>query len=153
MKNINWDQEQQRFMELAYERTIKAANRAFWGWHSRKKDDAIAECMAKAWDQWHRLVLRHRDPEPMLNAIIKYSILWVRDDRRIAGRASTPDVFDYRSGFTQQLLSAQGQASPSDRSNRNNPWITFRTDTGDNPADLAAALEATGLTLEQWLDK
>lgn len=140
-------------MTVAYSRIMKAATRAFGGWHSRKKDDAIAECMAKAWLQWYRLLVRGRDPEPMLNAIIGYATLWVKYDRRIAGRARSFDLFDYRANMNRQMLSSQGAASPSNRSDPGNPWINWRTDTGDNPADLACALEETGLTLEEWLDK
>ena len=78
--------------------------------------------------------------------------MWVRYDRKIAGRARTPDIYDYRAGFTQQQLCDQGVASPSDRADAKNPWINWHVEAGDNPADLAAALEQTGVTLAQWCD-
>ena len=56
MNNPNWEAEHERFMTVAYDRTMKAAKRAFYGWHGPKQDDAIAECMAKMWDQWSRLL-------------------------------------------------------------------------------------------------
>ena len=33
MNNLNWEQEHKRFMTIAYDRTQKAAKRAFTGWH------------------------------------------------------------------------------------------------------------------------
>jgi hypothetical protein len=113
--------------------------------------NGYAECVAKMWDSWSRLLLRGQDPQRMLSGLIKYAILWVRYDRRIAGRARTPDLFDHRSRFKRQLLSDQGEASPSDRSDPGNAWINWRTDTGDSPVELAAALEETGLSLVDWL--
>jgi hypothetical protein len=62
MNDLDWEAEHVRFMTVAYARTVTSAKRAFWGWHSRKKDDAIQECLAKRWDQWSRLLLRGRDP-------------------------------------------------------------------------------------------
>ena len=152
MTTLNWELEQHRFMTVAYARTLKAAKRNFWSWNSRKRDDAIAECIAKMWDQWSRLLIRGRDPEPMLSGLVKCAVLWVRYDRRIAGRARTPDLFDFRANMNRQLLSDQGQATPSDRSDIGNSWINWDQSTGDNPADLAAALESTGITLNQWCD-
>lgn len=88
----------------------------------------------------------------MIGSLIKYAILWVRYDRRIAGRASTPDVYDFRSGFKQQLHADDGQACPTDRSDAGNAWIDWHVQTGDDPSDLAAALETSGVTLAQFCD-
>jgi hypothetical protein len=41
--------EQRRFMETAYPRAMRAAQRAFKRWPRRKREDAIAECLAKVW--------------------------------------------------------------------------------------------------------
>ena len=65
MVEINWEVEHRRFMDLAYNRTMKAAKRAFWGWHESKIDDSIAECVAKTWDSWSRLLVKGKNPEPM----------------------------------------------------------------------------------------
>ena len=62
MNNLNWEQEHKRFMTIAYDRTQKAAKRAFYGWHESKRPDAIAECLGKMWDQWSRLLLRGTQP-------------------------------------------------------------------------------------------
>ena len=152
MVEINWEVEHRRFMDLAYNRTMKAAKRAFWGWHESKIDDSIAECVAKTWDSWSRLLVKGKNPEPMTSALIRFAVLWVRYDRHIAGRARTPDVYDFRSGLRRQQLSGQGQASPSERSSRDNNFTNWWTDTGDSPVELASALEITGLSLEEWLD-
>src|SRR4051812_42007761 len=122
---MNWEREQQRFVDVAFEKTQKAARRAFWHWRSDKRDDAIQECQGKMWDQWSRLLQRGKNPEPMLGCLIKFALLWVRYDRKIAGRARRPDVLDYRAGFKQQLLSEQGQAAPTDRSGPEVPWLNF----------------------------
>jgi hypothetical protein len=152
MNNLNWEQEHKRFMTIAYDRTQKAAKRAFYGWHESKRPDAIAECLGKMWDQWSRLLLRGRNPEPMTSALIKYAILWVRYDRKIGGRSRNPDVYDYRGGFSRHLLSEQGEASTSERSSRENSWIDWIVKSGDDPAELASALEESGVTLAQWCD-
>jgi hypothetical protein len=152
MNNLNWERERQRFMTVAYERTQKAAKRAFWRWHEWKRDDAIQESVGKVWDSWSRLLLRGRDPEPLLAGIIRFAVLWTRYDRRIAGRARTPDVFDYRSGLKRQLLSDHGEACPTDRGDPRNSWIDWDVQTGDDPGALAAVLEQTGITLAQWFD-
>jgi hypothetical protein len=153
MNDLNWQSEHERFMKVAYHRTTIAAKRAFYGWHSCKRDDAVQECLAKMWDQWSRLLIRGRDdPEPMTAGLINFAILWVRYDRKLGGRARTPDVYDYRAGFSQHSLSEQGEASTSERSSSENKWINWGVQSGDDPYELAAALETTGITLNQWCD-
>ena len=71
MNNLNWQVEQERFMRVAYPRTLKAAQHAFSGWHVSKQDDSIASCIGKMWNQWSRLLLRGRDPEPMIAGLIR----------------------------------------------------------------------------------
>jgi hypothetical protein len=152
MNSIDWSAEHRRFQAVAYVATQRAARRAFWSWRSNKRDDAIQECHAKMWDQWSRLRLRGKNPETMLGSLIKFAILWVRYDRRLGGRAPTPDVFDYRSGLARQQLSDQGVASPTDRADADNAWIDWHPTSGDDPCELAAALETYGTTLTQWCD-
>ncbi len=106
---MDWAVEHERFERVAYRRTLDAARTAFKKWHERKRDDAIAEMVAKMWDQWIRLVERGKDPERMLGTLIKWAILWVRYDRKIAGRARSYDVFDYRAGMRRQDLDSQGR--------------------------------------------
>lgn len=149
---MDLEQERQRFVEIAYPRTQQAARRAFWHWRSDKRGDVMQECMSKMWDSWSRLLLRGKDPELMMGCLIKYAILWVKYDRRIAGRARTPDVYDFRAGFKQQMLSDHGEACPTDRADAGNAWINWNVQTGDGPAELAAALESTGISLSQWYD-
>jgi len=139
--------EQDRFMRLAYSRTLGAARKAFRSWHSRKKEDAVQEALTKMWHQWVCLVARGGDPEPIIGGMIRHALLFVRYDRRVSGRARQPDVYDYRSGLRQQLLNAQGHASPSDRSDAENEWIDWQVAGGDDPAEVVMALEATGLSM------
>ena len=103
---------QERFVEVAYPRALKAAHKEFKSWHERKRQDSVQECLAKLWQEWVLLVNRGRNPEPLLNGLIRYAILWVRYDRRIAGRARNIDVTDYRSGMKQQKLNGKGEVSP-----------------------------------------
>jgi hypothetical protein len=144
------ESEQDRFMRLAYARTLAAARKAFRSWHDRKKEDAVQETLTKMLDQWIRLVQRGGNPEPIIGGMIRYALMFVRYDRKVAGRARRPDVFDYRSPLKQQHLDAQGYASPSDRSDANNGWLDWRTASGDDPADVVIALEATGLSLAEY---
>ena len=152
MNNLNWEVEHERFMANAYDRTMTAAKTSLLWMASPKKDDAIQECLAKMWDSYSRLLKRGKNPEPMISGLIKYAILWVRYDRKIGGRSRHPDVYDYRSGFSRQVLSDKGQATPSDRSSAANSWIDWVQHTGDDPCELAAALETSGVTLSQWCD-
>ena len=152
MSTLDWGLEQDRFVRVAYGRTVAAAGHAFRKWHSRKRDDATAECVAKTWDSWSRLLVRGRNPEPLLPGLIRFAVLWVRYDRRIAGRAKRFDVFDYRAGMKRQQLSVQGQASPTDRGDARNGWITWNADTGVDPGELAEALEQTGVAAGDWFD-
>ncbi len=148
--NTNWQAEQNRFMTLAYTRCERAARRAFKKWHSHKRADAIAEMIAKAWATWRYNIEKGKDPLALLGPNIHFAILWVRYDRKVAGRGN-PDVYDYRSGFKRQLLTGGGRASPAERSDPGNPWVDWQVMAReDDPAVLAAALEAAGMTLEQW---
>ena len=87
--------------------------------------------LAKLWQQWVLLVNRGRNPEPLLNGLIKYAILWVRYDRRIAGRARNIDVTDYRSGMKQQRIEWQGRGIP-DRSKRQDEWLDRLVSEGED---------------------
>ena len=143
------ESEQQRFMRVAYPYAHRAARRAFRRWHERKRADAEAEFMAKMWDQWKRLLERGKDPEPLLWPLIHWAKQWVRYDRRIAGRAPHPDVYDCRAGLVQHLMDGRGRLRPHDRADRRNGFLSW---TGaartDDPAALVAALEEFGLTTE-----
>ena len=139
--------EQDRFMRLAYARTVAAARKAFRSWHISQERGCNPGNPQKMWDQWIRLVQRGGNPEPIIGGMIYHALMFVRYDRKVAGRARRPDVFDYRSGLKQQRLNGQGYASPSDRSDPENGWIDWRLASGDDPAEVVAALEVTGLTL------
>jgi hypothetical protein len=145
--------EQDRFMTVAYARTLRSAQKAFRHWHERKREDAVQESLSKMWDQWSRLIQRGRDPVPLLPGLIKYALLWVMMDRKVAGRARSFDVQDFRSGLKQQLLSGKGEVAPTDRGDPMNGWINWAVKAKtDDPAVLAGALEEAGLSLEAWLD-
>ena len=138
--------EQDRFMRLAYARTVAAARKAFRSWHSSKREDAVQETLTKMLDQWVRLKARGGRPEEIIGGLIRYAIPFVRYDRRVSGRARHPDVYDYRSPLKKQGLDGQGAASPSDRSDAENGWIDWQVAGGDDPVEVVMALEATGLS-------
>jgi hypothetical protein len=143
---LDWTIEKERFERVAYRRTLDAARAAFRRWHSGKRDDAVAEMVGKMWDQWSRLLVNGKDPERMLGTLIKWAIWWVRYDRKIAGRARSFDVFDYRAGMKRQDLDSQGRPHPAERSDRNNHWIDWRgVRLDDDPAAWAEAREGFGL--------
>ena len=83
---IDWNREHQKFMTV-YTRTLTAARKAFRSWPESKREDAIAETIAKCWDSYSRLLLRGRDPEPLLTGVIRFSVLWTRYDRKVAHRS------------------------------------------------------------------
>lgn len=143
---IDWIAEHDRFLALAYQRAERAARRAFKPWPDRKRDDAIAEMIGKVWATWVYNLEKGKDPVALLGPNIHFAILWVRYDRKIAGRGRNPDVYDYRAGMKRQMLSGQGKASPTDRSNPDNFWIDWGLSRGDDPAETVAALEGAGMT-------
>src|SRR5690242_2080012 len=63
---FDWKSEQDRFMALAHQRADRAARRAFKAWHSRKREDAIAECVGKVWATWVYNLERGKDPVALL---------------------------------------------------------------------------------------
>ena len=152
IEETNWGAEKERFERVAYPFALRAAKRAFGGWHERKRADAEAEFMAKMWDQWARLLLRGKDPEPLLWPLIHWAKRWVRYDRRIAGRPRNIDIQDYRAGMTQHLMDGRGKLQPHDRADPINGWLDWSgVSRTDDPAALAAALEGAGVTLDQYL--
>lgn len=149
IEGIDWRVEQNRFMQTAYPRALGAARRAFKKWHERKRADAVQEAVAKMWYQWRCCLEKGKDPAGMIGPLVHWAIMHVRYDRRIAGRAQSYDVMDYRAGMRRQQLSGQGKVSPTDRSDPGNAWIDWAVDAGeDDPADLVAALESVGLMSE-----
>jgi hypothetical protein len=154
MNKIDWEVEQRRFMDVAYDRALRAARRAFRGWPESKRDDAEAEYIGKVWDQWRRLLLeRGKDPEPLLYPLLHWAKRWVQYDRRLSGRPHNLDIQDYRARMTQHLMDGRGKLQPHDRADRNNAFLDWTgTARTDDPCDLAAALEETGITLSQWCD-
>jgi hypothetical protein len=137
-----------RFEEVAWPLALRRARAAFRRWPQRKRQDAEAEFMAKMWDQWARLAARGRDPEPLLYPMLRWAKKWVYRDRRLAGRASVPDIYDYRAGMTRHLMDKSGRIRPHDRSARMNGFLEWdATAAAQNHVGLVAALDAAGLTL------
>jgi len=87
---IDWEVEKQRFERVAYPFALRAARRAFKKRHERKRSDAEAEFMAKMWDQWARLHMRGKDPEPMFWPLIH----WAKQrSTRTAGSPVAPETW------------------------------------------------------------
>ncbi len=68
---VNWSIEHERFEKVAYRRALEAAERAFRKWHWRKRDDAVAEMVAKVWATWRYNLEKGKDPVALLNANIR----------------------------------------------------------------------------------
>jgi len=139
-------------VRVAYPFAVRAASQAFRKFHDRKRPDAEAEFMAKLWDQWARLLMRGKDPEPLLWPLIHWAKQWVRYDRRIAGRPRNLDIEDYRTGMQRHLMNGRGRLQPHERSDRLNGFLDWTGQARtDDPAELAAALEQADLSLEEYL--
>jgi hypothetical protein len=151
MSTIDWAAEKERFERVAYPFALRAAKRAVRGWPERKKADGKCEFVSKTWDSWKRLLERGRDPEPLLWPLIHWAKQWIYQDRRLSGRPRNIDIQDYRAGMTQHLMDGRGRLKPHDRAD---PIIGRLDWTGqartDDPAELAAALEAAGMTTEEY---
>ena len=82
----------------------------------------------------------------MIGPLIHWAKMWVRYDRKIAGRARSYDVFDYRAGMKRQDLDGQGRPHPTDRGDRENHWIDWGSvKSDDDPALWAEAKDELGL--------
>ena len=148
---IDWENEKQRFTEVAYPFARRAAQRAFKRWPDHKQADAIQEFLAKTWDSWKRLLERGRDPEPLLWPLLYWAKQWVYQDRRLSGRPRNIDIQDFRTGIVQHLLTEQGQPRPHDRSARINGFLNWTGQARtDEPAALVEALETAGMAFEQY---
>jgi hypothetical protein len=109
--------------------------------------------MAKLWDQWVRLLERGRDPVLLLYPLLYWAKQWCYMDRRLSGRPHNLDIQDYRAKMVQHLMDGRGKLQPHDRADRTNAFLDWTgTARTDDPCDLAAALETTGITLSQWCD-
>jgi hypothetical protein len=86
--------EQRRFMETACPRALLAAQRAFRRCPRRKREGAIAECVAKVSATWVHNLETGEDPLALLGPNIHWAIFFVRYDRKIAGRAGSFGAFD-----------------------------------------------------------
>jgi hypothetical protein len=153
MSTINWQVEHERFMAVANEPALRAAGRAFRGWPDSKREDAEAEYISKVWSQWMCRLMLSKDPEPLLYPFLHWAKRWVQYDRRIAGRPRNIDIQDYRAGMVRHLMDGRGKLEPHDRSDRRNGFMDWTSAARtDDPSDLAAALETSGVTLSQWCD-
>jgi hypothetical protein len=150
---IDWASEQATFERLAYQPAMRAAQRAFKHFPPQKQDDAIGEFMAKMWDQWRHYRENGKDPSTMVYPFIKWAKLWVSYDRKIAGRARSFDVQDYRAGMTDNTIDRHGVLKPRDRSARTNLFLDWNASSkSDNPSKLACELEQFNISLSQWYD-
>ena len=153
MNDLDWEAEHARFEQVAYPKAQRAARRAFCRWHTSKREDFEAEFIGKVWDQWVRLLERGKDPEPLLYPLLHWAKQWCYMDRRISGRPRNLDIQDYRARMTQHLMDGLGKLQPHDRSDRVNGFLDWTgTARTDDPCELAAALEGTGITLSQFCD-
>jgi hypothetical protein len=136
------------FEAVAWPAATRAARAAFRRWHPRKREDAEAEFVAKVWDQWARLAAKGRNPEPLLRPMLHWAKHWVYRDRRLAGRASVPDIQDYRARMTRHLMDEQGCLHPCNRSARINGFLDWHPIAPDSDhVGFVAALDAAGLAL------
>ncbi len=88
----------------------------------------------------------------MIGPLIHWSVMFVRYDRRIVRRSGCIDVYDYRSKMIRHLVDGRGKLKPHDRSARINGFLDWSAQARtDDPAQLAAALEQVGMTLEDYL--
>ena len=94
--------EQRPFLETADPRALGVAERAFQRWPGRERDDAIAEWVATVWATRVFNLETGKDSVARLGPNIHRAILWVRYDRRIAGRAMGFDVFDDRANMKRR---------------------------------------------------
>ena len=101
------------------------------------------------WDQWSRLLIRGKNPEPMIGPLIHLAKLWVRYDRKIAGAGTWLRCLRLPGWHATATTVRAGQGQPDRPERPDNAWIDWTVDAGaDDPADWAAALEAAGLTSE-----
>ena len=152
MNTIDWRAEHERFERVALPFALKAARRAFKRWHERKRDDAEAEFMAKMWDQWARLLLRGKDPEPMLWPLIHWAKQWVLHGQETVRPPPQPR---YRGLSSRHDPTPYGRARPAQAarkvsSDQRLPGLDGAGPDG-RPRRIGRRPRSGGMTLEEYL--
>jgi hypothetical protein len=90
-----------RFAEQ-FERIHRLASFQHRGLYGDRRDDAIAETIARTWKAYRDKALAGEDTVPLLGKMVMYAALHVRAENRLAGKKSgdvlsriTSDVHDY----------------------------------------------------------
>ena len=118
---------------------------------AKRVDDEV-EFLGKIWDQWARLLMRGKDPEPMLWPLIHWAKHVGPYDRKIAGPPPQPRHLRLPGRHDPALMDGRARPKPHERSDPINGWLDWTGQARtDDPAELAAALEAAGLSLEDYL--
>ena len=137
MNESNWEVEQQRFMDVAYDRAHAGGEASILGLapqqargrpggiHGQSVGSVVAALGAGQRSRTAALSLAPLGEE------------WVQYDRRIAGRPRNLDIQDYRAGMVQHLMDGRGKLQPHDRSDRTNGFLDWtgaaRTDDPCRP--------------------
>ena len=95
MNDLNWEREQKRFMTMAYPRIVKAAKQRS-GTGRAATPDASRQSLGEDLGPWRRLLLRGRDPEPMLACDHQGARSGSSTTARSPGGPASLDIHDYR---------------------------------------------------------
>ena len=142
-----WRRNKTGSCDLAYSRTLRRLGKPFApGTLARKRMQSrkpSRRCGING-SGWCRGVVT---PSQFIGGMIYHALMFVRYDRKVAGRARRPDVFDYRSGLKQQRSTVRATPARATGATRRTAGSIWRLASGDDPAEVLAALEVTGLTL------
>jgi hypothetical protein len=107
------------------------------------RDELVAETTARVWLSFVRLAARGRDPKKVFRPLLRFSVLAVKDGRRVGGRKNARELCHRARRDGRRVCSLEDR---DDRSG--SQWKAIIAEAkAFSPADTAAAR----LDIEAWL--
>jgi len=114
----------------------------FRGCRHADREELVAETVARAWLFFVRLSARGMDPRRLFRSVLRFSVLAIKENRRVGGRRNSRDLCHQARRDGIRLWSMEERQPRSGL-----PWREILTETRTfSPADTAA----TRLDMEAW---
>jgi hypothetical protein len=119
------------------------ANRVFRRCLPTDRDELISETVARMWHFFVRLSARDKDPQRVFRPLLRFSVLAVKDGRRVGGHRNCRDLCHRARRDGLRIVSLEDWDDKS-----RSPWREILAETkAFSPAETAAAR----LDIEAWL--
>jgi DNA-directed RNA polymerase specialized sigma24 family protein len=133
---------QQEFVELLPD-IQRYAGRVFRRCRVPDRDDLVSETIGRVWLHFLRLTARGTDPKRVFRPLLRFSVLAVKDGRRVGGHRNSRELCHRGRGDGLRIVSLEDRDDES-----RSPWREILAETkAFSPAETAAAR----LDIEAWL--